>query len=52
MTKNMPAETNKPWNLLMNPGEFKAFTGGTKNKSWLEKHVTKSMTWLYLWNSI
>jgi len=24
-TKNMPAETNKHWNVLMNPGDFKAF---------------------------
>ena len=48
--KNMPAETNKHWNVLMNPGDFKAFIRGTKNKSWLEKYVTTSMTWLYLWN--
>jgi len=52
MTKNMPAETNKPWNLLIYPGDFKAFIGDTKSKSWLKKYVTTSMTWLYLWNII
>jgi len=40
----MPAEINKHWNVLMNPGDFKTFIGGTKNKSWLEKYETTSMT--------
>ena len=50
--RNMPAEINRPWNLLRNPGDFKAFIGDTKNKSLWEKYVTTSMTWLHLLNII
>jgi len=46
MTKSMPAEAKRPWNLLKNPGVFKVFMGNTKNKSLLEKYVITSMTWL------
>ena len=35
----MPAEAKRPWNLLKNPGDFKAFMGNTKNKSLVEKYV-------------
>ena len=42
----MPAEAKRPWKLLKNPGDFKAFMGNTKNKSLLEKYVITSMTWV------
>jgi len=41
----MPAEAKRPWNLLKNLGNFKAFMGNTKNKGSLEKYVITSMTW-------